>query len=125
MNELHFAYKVRQHLNRGLHELSPTTLDRLAMARQGALAMQKQTATRFVLAAAGGAGHVHFEKFRVSQILAALALILCLAFSMLWVADQRVTELGDIDSALLADELPLGAFTDRGFGAWLRNSSSE
>ena len=39
--------------------------------------------------------------------------------------DQRVAELGEIDSALLADELPISAFTDIGFDAWLKHNSSQ
>ena len=42
MNELHFAYKLRQHLNRSLHELPSGTTDRLAAARQRALTLTSQ-----------------------------------------------------------------------------------
>ena len=44
MNEVQFAYKVRQHLNRGLHELQPETIGRLAAARE--LGMHKSTLFR-------------------------------------------------------------------------------
>ena len=53
MNELHFAYKLRQHLNRSLHELPSGTTDRLAAARQRALSHQKQAVSQPVLATAG------------------------------------------------------------------------
>lgn len=125
MNELHFAHKVRQHLNRGLHELPPETATRLADARKAALAGQKQTMTRSVLATAGNFVHFHFDNLYLKQILATLALLLCVVLSAFWMADQNVTEQGDIDSALLADELPIGAFTDKGFAAWLNRSSPE
>ena len=125
MNELHFAFKVRQHLNRGLHELRPETADRLAAARQSALAHQKQAASQSVLATAGGFVQYHTENLRIKQLLTSLALLLIVAFSALWIADQRVAELGDIDSALLADDLPIGAFTDKGFDAWLNRDSPE
>lgn len=125
MNELHFAFKVRQHLNRGLHELRPETADRLATARQIALSMQKQTASQSVLAIAGGFVQYHIDNLRIKQLLTALCLLLCVVFSAFWAADQRVTELGAIDSALLSDDLPIGAFTDKGFAAWLQSTSSE
>ena len=124
MNEQHFAYKVRQHLNRGLHDLRPDTLDRLAAAREAALARQYQAVAHPVLAAAGNLFSVRFIDFRFSQTVAALALLLCAIFSTFWIADQRVQELGDIDSAILSDELPIGAFTDKGFAAWLDSKSS-
>ena len=124
MNEQHFAYKVRQHLNRGLHDLRPDTLDRLAAAREAALAHQYQAVAHPVLAAAGNLFSFRFIDFRFSQTVAALALLLCAIFSTFWIADQRVQELGDIDSAILSDELPIGAFTDKGFAAWLDSKSS-
>lgn len=125
MNEQHFAYKVRQHLNRGLHELRPETVDRLAAARKNALAHQKQTVSQSILATAGGFAHHHFEHRHVKQAIAALLLLLGVVFSTYWIADQRIAEISDIDSALLADELPIGAFTDSGFGTWLNHASPE
>lgn len=125
MNEHYFAYKIRQHLNRGLHELRPETIDRLAAARQGALVRQKQVASRSVLASVGGFAHHHFENLRLKPLLAALALLIGVVFSAFWVADERVAELGALDSALLADELPISAFTDKGFDAWLKRTSSQ
>ncbi len=125
MNEEHFAYKVRQHLNRGLQELSPETLERLAAARQEALFCQKQTASQSVLATAGSFVQYHYDNLRIKQVLTALALFLCVIFSTYWMAERDVDELGAIDSALLADDLPIGAFTDKGFDAWLKRGSSE
>jgi len=125
MNEEHFAYKVRQHLNRGLHELSPETLDRLAAARQNALSRQRQTISRSVLATAGGFVQYHYDNLHIKQVFTALALLLCVVFSTYWMAERNVEELGAIDSALLADDLPIGAFTDKGFDAWLKRGSSE
>jgi predicted signal transduction protein with EAL and GGDEF domain len=127
MNEQHFAYKLRQHLNRGLHEIRPDTLDRLAAARQAALARQKQAVTHPVLAAAGNLFPFHSFRFNdlwFNQTLAAIALILCALYSTFWVTNQRAQELGNIDSAILSDELPIGAFTDKGFAAWLDSESS-
>ncbi len=125
MNEQHFGYKVRQHLNRGLHDLRPDTLDRLAAARAIALNHQKHAVTSPVLAAVGNLFSIDAFGSRLSQVLVGLALLLCASYSTYWVADQHVKELGDIDSAILSDELPIGAFTDKGFAAWLRSTSSE
>ena len=125
MNEQHFAYKIRLHLNRGLHELRPQTADRLLAARERALAHQRQAVGQSVLASVGGFVQYHFESPRIRQAISALALLLCVAGSTYWIADQRVAELGEIDSALLADELPISAFTDIGFDAWLKHNSSQ
>lgn len=125
MNELHFAYKVRQLLNRGLHELRPETTARLAAARKNALACQRQAVNQSVLATAGSFVQYHFDNLHIKQVIAGLILLLGLVFSAFWMADQRVNELGAFDSALLADDLPIGAFTDKGFDTWLKRGSSQ
>jgi hypothetical protein len=121
MNERHFACKLRQHLNRGLHDLSPGALDRLGAARQAALARQKGLADR----PAAGGRHIPpgFKGLRFGQALAAIVFLLGALGSAQWIADQRVEELGNLDSAILSDELPIGAFTDKGFVAWLDHES--
>lgn len=125
MNEQHFAYKVRLLLNRGLHELQPETAARLAAARQSAMACHRQTASHSVLATAGSLFQYYFDHLHIKQALAALVLLLGLVFSAVWMADQRVNELGAVDSALLADDLPIGAFTDKGFDTWLKRDLSQ
>lgn len=125
MNELHFGYKVRQHLNRGLHDLPSTTLTRLESARQVALAHQKVVAHQSVLAAVGGFVQHQIDGLHLKQIAMALAVLVSVASYTLWTADQQVAELEALDSALLADDLPIGALTDKGFDAWLKNASSE
>jgi hypothetical protein len=124
MNEEHFAYKVRQHLNRSLHELRPETSERLAAARKLALTRQRQFIRQSALASVSGFVHSQLDNLRVKQAFTALLLLLCVVCSAYWVADQRVSELGELDSALLADDLPISAFTDRGFDAWLKSDSS-
>lgn len=125
MNEIDFAYKIRQHLNLGLHKLRPETAGRLVTAREKALACQKQAVNQSFLAAAGSFVHHYVDNLRFKQIAASLALFLCVVFSSFWMADQRIIEQSAIDSALLADELPIGAFTDKGFDTWLRSTSSQ
>jgi len=125
MNEVQFAYKVRQHLNLSLRALRPETISRLAAARDRALERQKVRVAQSVLASAGGFFQYYFDNYRLKQIVASLALLAGVVGSTFWLADQRVTELGAIDSALLANDLPLGAFTDKGFDTWLKRASSE
>ena len=124
MNEQHFVYKIRQQLNRGAHDIRPDTLDRLALARQAALTHQKQTVAHSILATAGNLFSFRFNNFHYTQAVLAVIILLGVLFSSSWVTDQRAQELGDIDSAILSDELPIGAFTDKGFAAWLDNKSS-
>lgn len=125
MNELHFAYKLRQYLNRGLHELPPTTVDRLARAREQALARQKVLEHRSALATVGSFVQHQVDNLHLRQLLLALLLALGVATYTYWSADASIAEIEAIDSALLADDLPIAAYTDRGFAAWLKSSESQ
>ena len=125
MNELHFAFQVRQHLNRGLHELRPEVVARLANAREEAIAHQKRRECQSMLATAGSFFHLEFDALRSKRLLLSLLLLLCVAVSLCWEANRQIDEQSDIDSALLADDLPISALTDKGFGVWLDDASSK
>lgn len=42
-----------------------------------------------------------------------------------WNDFQKAAENAEIDSALLADDLPINAYLDKGFQAWLSEHSSQ
>jgi hypothetical protein len=126
MNEERYAYRIRQALNLGLNDIPPAASRRLEAARHQALARQKQAEPQMVAASAGT------SSFRTSayvpyfkQILAVLALLLGMWMSFYWHSIQYVTELEDVDSALLTDDLPPDAFLDNDFFEWLKDDSSE
>ena len=126
MNELHFTHKIRQHLNRGVHDLQPATANRLAAMRERALAHQKVAVHQSALAGAvGHFFHSHTDFFRLKHVFIALALLAGMASYTYWQADSHIAELSEVDSALLADDLPMGVFTDKGFDAWLKNSPEQ
>jgi len=126
MNELHFAYKIRQHLNRGLKELPEETLKRLESARERALAQQKVSVPQSVLAGVGNFVQQQVvDNLHIKQVLLALIVVFGITSYTYWYADQSITELEIIDSALLSDDLPIAAFTDKGFDAWLKSSASQ
>ncbi|MEF8712474.1 MAG: DUF3619 family protein [Accumulibacter sp.] len=125
MNELHFAYKIRQHLNRGLKELPEETLKRLESARERALAQQKVSVPQSVLAGVGNFVQHQVDNLHIKQVLLALIVVFGITSYTYWYADQSITELEIIDSALLSDDLPIAAFTDKGFDAWLKSSASQ
>lgn len=120
MNELHFANRVRQYLNRGLQNIEPSTTDRLAAARERALARQRVTVRVGKLAGAGA--HFHFGVAHPNRWLAILVLALGIGGYVYWTGQEQLAELTEIDSALLADDVPIGALTDKGFDAWLKDS---
>lgn len=125
MNEQHFAYRLRQHLNRGLHELPAGTAARLETARMSALAQQKATVRQSVLASVGHFAQHHLDNLHPRQLLAASAVLVCVGMYVYWDAAHNIAQLEEIDSALLADDLPIDAFTDKGFHAWLKSSPAQ
>ncbi len=78
-----------------------------------------------MLAGAGSFVLHQVDNLRLKQVLLALIVVLGVASYTYWYADQSITELEIIDSALLSDDLPIAAFTDKGFDAWLKSSASQ
>lgn len=126
MNEERYAYRVRQALNHGIKDIPPSASRRLEAARHLALSKQKQTVPVLALSGSGSLS-IHFGSHApyFKQILAILALLLGMWISFYWHSTQYVTELEEMDSALLADDLPPEAFVDNDFFEWLKDDSLE
>lgn len=124
MNEQQFGDRIGQALNHGL-DLDDTTLARLAEARESALSRQRTTAPSPVLAWAGEfAGSITSSRFVVSRVvLPALVLALSLFIVNYWHQAQLAQENAEIDAEVLTGDLPIDAYLDKGFDAWLRRSS--
>ncbi len=124
MNEQQFGYRIRQTLNRGLN-LEARSLEALAAARARALARQRATAPSSWLAWAGEvAGPFSSPKFLVSRLmLPGLVLALGLFIVNYWHQAQLAQENAEIDAQVLTGDLPIDAYLDKGFDAWLRRSS--
>jgi len=124
MNEQHLGYKVRQVLNQDL-ALDATSLARLTAAREQALARQRVTAPRMVLVWADNlTGAMGRSSSLFSHlVLPTLMLILGLMAISTWQQSQVAQEVEEIDTAVLTSDLPIDAYLDRGFDAWLKRSS--
>jgi hypothetical protein len=129
--EINFAYRVRHALNEKLDDLPASTTDRLAAARQAALARKKphvevrvtRTATATATANGGTFGGLFSDPFGwMSRFSVALPLLLVVG-GMIGVyqyeQQQSIAELAELDAAVLSDELPLSAYLDHGFNAYL------
>ena len=127
MNELHIARKIRRVLDAGVERVDSSRLERLRTARTRALLAQKQPVPHSGLARVGGALAQYADADSVSRILLPLAaLVVGLAMIFQWQSMQptmSVAEAEEIDTALLTSELPINAYLDRGFDAWLKRSS--
>ncbi len=122
-DDLNFAYKVRHALNERAEQLPASTVDRLASARKAAMARKKPDAPLRV-AQRQMAGNIgSFFSFwtlgRMAVIVPLLALVVGLASIYQYEEQQRIAEMAELDAALLSDDLPLTAYLDTGFNAYL------
>ncbi len=117
-----FGYKARQILNKGLDGFDKKVAVRLQLARQTALDRQRMPLRSLQFAAIGQG--VEFGIGPLARnLLAALALTIGAMGTYYWNAFEQAQEYEEIDSALLADELPPSAYLDKGFHAWLERGS--
>lgn len=124
MNELQFGNKIRQALNQGTG-LDAPTLERLRVARARALAAQRVErvqALAFADNVLGRLGGVSGLSLRV--LIPAALLVGGLLGIHSWQQNQRVAEVVEIDARLLTDNLPIDAYIDKGFEAWLKKQAS-
>jgi hypothetical protein len=134
MNEVEFAYRVRQALNEGADRLPYRAVLRLEQARRTALARQKAAveaplwvpALRF--AAAGGAPADPDQPTRAwlwMRRLGVLVPMLALAAGFVgiyrWHQEQAIAEHAALDLAVLLDDTPIDTYADKGFSVMIRN----
>jgi len=120
MNEPEFGNKIRHLLNQGA-QLDPRTAERLRAARELALARRKaEPASAFGWAGGvlGRLGGLSGLSLRLLLPVALLGVALTTIYSLQ--QNQKVAEYADIDSQLLAGDLPIDAYLDKGFDAWLK-----
>jgi hypothetical protein len=120
--QINFAYKVRHALNENLDNLPASTAERLASARKIAASRKKaQTPAHMAQRAlAGNAGLLSFAWLgRMGVAIPLLALVAALAGIYQYEEQQRIADIAELDAAVLSDELPLTAYLDHGFNAYL------
>lgn len=123
MNEdTEFGYKARQILNQGVDDLDRGVVGRLHEARQLALDCQKVSVTGLRIAGIGR-GFEFSMLTNARSLVAVMALLVGAMGTYYWNAFEQAQEYEEIDSALLADDLPPSAYLDRGFQAWLERAS--
>jgi hypothetical protein len=120
MNEDDLARRIASRLDRELADLPPGIAERLAHARRRALGIRTEPPPAFVRLRTWMVDHRIV--FRVA--LPAL-FILVAAGTVLYLQAIFAPDPLDVETALLADELPIHAYTDPGFDAWLSHTSHE
>ena len=125
MNDQDLARQIVQRLNGGLDHIKQGTLYQLQTARQKALDRYcGATQPVFGLALAGNAVSrlSHSRYFNARYIAAAALLVLSLIGISYWQFVMS-NDIAEIDVSLLTSELPINAYLDSGFDAWLKRSS--
>ena len=118
-----FAYKVRHALEHGADNLDGITRNKLQAARQNALAHQKTSAVGLSLA---GIGHFTSDILlpQARTLVAISALVIGVVGTYYWNNFQQAEDNEEVDSALLSTDLPINAYLDHGFHAWLEQPSA-
>ncbi|ABR89355.1 Uncharacterized conserved protein [Janthinobacterium sp. Marseille] len=126
--ELDLAYKLRHALDESANQVSANTAERLASARNIALSRKKQgiTAPAFAaqpaLASYGGApssDHRWAWLGRMGLLVPLAALVFGLVGAYQFEQQQQIMDSASIDAEVLTDDLPISAYLDHGFDAFL------
>lgn len=126
MNEHEIAKKITGYLDRGAADLKAGVAFKLQHARQLALARlaeKPQHAAQLALAGSGG-GWFGERRFLADARLWIGVLLIgggVLTYQY-WQAAQQAHDIEETDAAILASELPIEAYLDQGFEAWLKHS---
>jgi hypothetical protein len=125
MNEQELARQVVQHLDRGLGQIKQGTLYRLQSARKAALdGYREAPLPAYVPAWAGDiAFRISHSPHFMRNLIAASLLVFGMMGVTYWQVALQGNDIAEIDASLLSGELPIDAYLDSGFEAWLKRSS--
>jgi hypothetical protein len=129
MNEIKFSNQIRQALNEGAR-VDARIAERLRAARERALAArrpERAPALAWAQRAAGGmvGGFGGLGGFSLRVLLPTALLVVGLVSIYSWQQEQRAADVEELDAQLLTDDLPIDAYLDRGFEAWLKKVSAD
>lgn len=113
---------VRQNLNRSSRELPAGVGERLKAARMAALDHQRKP-VRHALLSTGWT--VDFDGITRQAVAFVAAFLIAAVGVSHWHGQQYLAGLAEVDSEILADELPLGVLVDKGFDEWLASSEEQ
>lgn len=121
MNEAEFGYRLAGHLSVSSRDVGATVAQRLRLARVGALAVQRQQNLWPLISS--GQGVVLRLRFGLGAALRSLAMVMVVlavfGLGQHWREAARISAHEDIDATLLIDDLPIDAYLDRDFKAWV------
>ncbi len=124
MNEQIFVYRIKHRLDDAL-VIDAGVQKRLKASRELALSRRQIEAPRFVFAWAGNSGiNVGEPRSIAYNVALSTAIFIAGLFAIHhWYESQIAEEIEEIDAKVLTGDLPLDAYLDKGFDAWLKRSS--
>lgn len=126
-----FVFRIRQALNEGADRLDYKTLLKLEQARKAALARfdaargGRARVPAAELVAVDSTGGMWNWLHRVGLIVPLFVMVIGFVGIYQWRESQRISDLADIDLAVLLDDGPLEAYADQGFGAFIQQERGE
>ena len=123
MNEQLFASKICHVLDRATH-VDPSIAERLRVARERALDMRRLERSPALAWAGNVLGSSGDSSLWLRLVLPALLVVVSVVGIYTWQQNQRLAEIEEIDAELLTDDLPIDAYLDRGFEAWLKKRAA-
>ena len=121
-----YARRLTARLSAGTSELPHDIVERLRVARTQAVARRRQSTRQATGQGNGtaspGLGRVWWS--RLGALVPLVALVAGLLAISIVQDDDRLSELADVDSALLADDLPPTAYADPGFAQFLKRDAA-
>jgi hypothetical protein len=123
-HEAQFAQRLRPYLNEGAR-VDARVAARLRAARELALDAHRPERHDWVAVSAGAGGRLGGLRALWLRIVLP-AVVLCVAFAAtyVWQQQQRAAEVEELDALLLTSDLPIDAYLDQGFAAWLKRRAS-
>jgi hypothetical protein len=124
-HEQEIARKIVRALDIGAHDLSGSTVTRLAAAREQSLdAYRMSPGLRHAWAGQLASRIANRPATGLRYALPMTVLILGLIGIVYWQSGNgKISELADLDVRLLTDDLPIDAYLDKGFDSWLKRQS--
>lgn len=126
--EARFALRVASRLHERARDVEPDIAERLRVAREQALGRARELRTAERQAAGGvsaagnsvvlGGGSSWWV--RIASVAPIVALVVGLMLIDQWQTQSQIEAAAEVDSALLADDLPPDAYSDPGFAEFLK-----
>ncbi len=123
MNENEVAGRIVARLDQDLADLPATTVQRLQAARSAAMSAYRPDRPLWGHAGAGSilSGWSLGRGLTTRLVLPAAIILASLTGLIYWQMSSHHEE--ELDTGLLAGELPIHAYTDPGFETWLKHSN--